>query len=134
MRLFIDWLTATPLSDALKTHAWAVPAIQTVHILAIAILMGSVLIVDLRLVGLGSRSQTIGDVARRYLPWFWGAFAVLLVMARPAALNGGSPPSIGMKRALAGSWLPTPNQTPEISFGSNDGAAIVAAGAGWRWA
>jgi len=76
---FIDWLTATPLSDAIKVHAWAVPVIQTVHILAIAVLMGTVLIVDLRLVGLGGRSQRIGHVARRYLPWFWAAFAVLAV-------------------------------------------------------
>src|SRR6478609_9517183 len=49
---FSDWLATTPLSMTFQTVAWIIPAVQSVHIIAIAIVMSSVVMVDLRLLGL----------------------------------------------------------------------------------
>ena len=86
----IEWLAASPLSQLLGAHKWITPALQTVHILAIAALMASVLVVDLRLLGVGGEAGTLRQVTSRYLAWIWRALAVLalsgalLVVGEPA--------------------------------------------------
>lgn len=51
------------------------PIIQTVHILGIAVVMGSVVILDLRILGLAVPSQKISEMTRRLMPWLWWALA-----------------------------------------------------------
>ncbi len=75
---FCEHLAATPLSQVIQATEWAIPAIQTVHIVAVATVMASILIVDLRLMGFASREQSIAAVAKRYLPAVWYALPVLL--------------------------------------------------------
>lgn len=75
---FCNWLSQTPVSLAIQNAFWVIPTVQTVHILAIATVMASVVMVDFRLLGVVGRSQTIPDVAHRYLPWIWCAVLVLL--------------------------------------------------------
>lgn len=76
---FCEQLAATPLSQMIQTTEWVIPAIQTVHIVAVAAVMASILIVDLRLLGFASRDQSMAAVAGRYLPAVWCALPVLLV-------------------------------------------------------
>lgn len=79
LRGFGDWLYATSLSTSIREVGWLIPAIQSVHILAIAILVGSTLASDLRLAGVFATDETPATVVRRYLPWMWGALLVLLL-------------------------------------------------------
>jgi len=51
------------------------PIIQTVHILGIAVVMGSVVMLDLRILGLAAHSQKIPEMTRRLMPWLWWALA-----------------------------------------------------------
>jgi len=74
---FVDWLASTPPSIALAKSSWIVPTTQTVHIVAIAILFSSVLMVGLRLMGWAGRGQTLEGTVARFGPWFWGALIVL---------------------------------------------------------
>ena len=76
---FCDWLSQTPISLLFQTVDWIIPAVQSVHILAIAIVMSSVVMVDFRLLGLTGRSQTISAVTRRFIPWVWWSLVVLLL-------------------------------------------------------
>jgi hypothetical protein len=76
---FCDQLSATPLSQAIQTTDWVIPAVQTVHIIAVATVITSILMVDLRLMGFAARTQPIAAVANRYLPPVWYALPVLLV-------------------------------------------------------
>ena len=76
---FCDQLSATPLSQAIQTTDWVIPAVQTVHIIAVATVITSILMVDLRLMGFAARNQPIAAVANRYLPPVWYALPVLLV-------------------------------------------------------
>jgi len=76
---FCDWLSQTPISMTFQSVQWIIPMVQSVHILAIAIVMSSVIMVDLRLMGLMGHTQSISGLARRFLPWVWWSLAVLLV-------------------------------------------------------
>ncbi len=88
--LFCTWLAATPLSQSIQSTEWVIPTVQTVHILAVASVMSSALMIDLRLMGLGFRDQTILSVAQRFLPFIWWPLPILLasgatlIIAEPA--------------------------------------------------
>jgi uncharacterized membrane protein SirB2 len=76
---FCDWLSQTPISLLFQAVEWIIPAVQSVHILAIAIVMSSVVLVDLRLMGLMGHSQSISAMTRRFIPWVWWSLVVLLI-------------------------------------------------------
>ncbi len=89
-------LYETPLSTGIRQVTWLIPALQSVHILAIAILVGSAIVMELRLAGLMATDETPGTVVRRHLPWLWSALGVLLLtgltlgIAEPARVLGNS--------------------------------------------
>jgi hypothetical protein len=76
---FIEWTASTPLSHAISTSTWAFAVIESIHLLALSVIGGAVLIVDLRLLGFGIRTQTLEDVARGAQPWFIGSWTVMIV-------------------------------------------------------
>jgi hypothetical protein len=75
---FCVWLDQTPASQVVQTHAWIVPTVQTIHILAIAVVTTSALMIDLRLVGIIGRDQPIERVSSRFFPLIWSVVLVLL--------------------------------------------------------
>ena len=77
LKSLIGWIEATPLSTAIKSAAWVVPSVQSLHILAICVVFVSVAMLDLRLVGLIDRDQSVRRMARRYLPPVGWALPVL---------------------------------------------------------
>ena len=76
---FAKWLGATALSHAIQTAGWVIPTLQTIHILAIAVLFFSAVIVDLRLWRVLQRDVPLKDVARRFLPVIWPVLLILLL-------------------------------------------------------
>ena len=78
MQQFAEWLAGTPFSIAIQTHLWVIPAVQSVHIVAIGLVLVSVLMVNLRILGISGRDQPLIDTAHRFGPWLWTALAVLL--------------------------------------------------------
>jgi hypothetical protein len=76
---FSDWLAASSLSSSLQGIGWMVPTVQTVHILAIAAVLASASMVNLRLVGVGASSQSMDAVSARFAPWVWSAIVLLAV-------------------------------------------------------
>jgi len=77
MESFSSWLSGTELSQLIQSTLWVIPAVQSVHIIAIGVIFGSILMVDLRVLGVVSADQPVAVVSRRFAPWFWGALAVL---------------------------------------------------------
>ena len=65
------------------------PIVQALHILGIGAVMGSVVMIDLRLLGIAVPTQNVGEMVRRLMPWMWGALllnactGLLFVVARP---------------------------------------------------
>jgi hypothetical protein len=76
---FIDWVAASPLSKAISTSTWAFAVIESIHLLALSVIGGSVVIVDLRLLGYGIKAQSLEKVARDAQPWFLWSWAVMIV-------------------------------------------------------
>ena len=79
MTHFADWLSATPMSVYLqRNEVWAIPTIQSVHIVGIGVIIGSALMITLRVVGVASMDQSPLENQKRFGPWFVGALLVLL--------------------------------------------------------
>ena len=76
---FFQWAEATPLGELIRTSTWAFAVIESLHLLALSVIGGAVLIVALRRLGFGLRTQPIADRARRARPWFVGSLIVMLV-------------------------------------------------------
>lgn len=79
MNDFIDWLQATPLAEFMQQSAWAFPAAESVHVVALSLVLGTIAIVDLRLIGVASRRARFTQLAQDCLPSTWVAFAVAVV-------------------------------------------------------
>ncbi len=73
------WLAATPLSHTIQTTSWIIPTIQIIHILGVAVLFSSAVLVDLRIWRLLERDIPLAQVARRFLPSIWPVLLILLV-------------------------------------------------------
>ncbi len=103
---FCAWLAATRASAFLGREEWVVPAVQSVHLLLIAAVMGSVLFLGLRLLGLHGTAESVTVVAHRLLPVIWGAVVGLaatggvLIVAEPA--RELTNPAFGCKMLLLG--------------------------------
>jgi hypothetical protein len=76
---FFQWCEASGFGQAVKTSPWAFAITESVHLLALAAIGGAVLVLDLRLLGLGLRRQRIPDLARDVYPWQVGSLIVLLI-------------------------------------------------------
>ena len=73
------WIDATPLSQWMQITPWVVPTVQTVHLLAIAVVASSALMIDLRLLGLFWADRPMKDVSSRFLPLIWWPLIILFV-------------------------------------------------------
>ena len=63
-----------PLKDS-----WLFPAIQSIHLTGIALLVGSTVILALRLLGVALDRHTVAEVTHRFAPWSRGGFVILLI-------------------------------------------------------
>jgi len=84
------WLEQTSLSQAIQVNNWVVPTVQTVHILAIAVVASSALMIDLRLIGVLGTEQPLKVISARFSPFLW--CALLVLMATGAIMIVGEPP------------------------------------------
>jgi tellurite resistance protein TehA-like permease len=75
---FCDWLSATSLSIAFQETSWFVPLVQTVHILAIAIILSAVAMLSFRLIVTSADTFEQG-LSTDWVPWVWSALVVLLI-------------------------------------------------------
>ncbi len=105
---FIDWVAASGLSKWISQSTWAFAVVESIHLLALSVLGGSVLIVDLRLLGFGIRTHTLQEIAREAQPWFLGSWTVmittglLLFWSEPQKLFYSTPFAVKMSCLLLG--------------------------------
>ena len=82
-----DWLELTVVGAAIRDSIWLFPAIEAVHLLALAVMGGAVLMVDLRLLGFGLNSRTVTEVAQDAKPWFQRALMLMFATGIPLFLS-----------------------------------------------
>ena len=73
---FLHWLESTRLAIAISESSWLFPGIESVHVLAITLVVGSITMVDLRLLDVNLRDRPVGELIDEILPWTWTSFAV----------------------------------------------------------
>ena len=76
---FSRWLATTSLSHTIQTAGWIIPALQVIHILCVAVVFSSAILVDLRIWRLLQRDVPMPEVVRRFLPTIWPVLLVLLI-------------------------------------------------------
>jgi hypothetical protein len=74
----VNFIYNSGSSAWMRTAGWVIPAVQTVHILALSVLLGGSVLLDLKLAGVLARADTGAAVVRRYMPSVWAALGVLL--------------------------------------------------------
>ncbi len=79
---WIAYLEDSALADTIRENDLLFPLIESVHVLTICLVVGSILVVDLRLLGLASINRPVSRVTHGILPLTWCAFVV-------AVLSGG---------------------------------------------
>ena len=70
---FFASIEAWPIATAIKESEWMFQTIETVHVLALALVVGSISMLDLRLLG-RSPHRGVKEFSREVLPWTWVAF------------------------------------------------------------
>jgi hypothetical protein len=76
---FFEWLSTSPLANAVNGPEWLFPLIQSIHFVGFALSIGTIAIVDLRLLGLGMARQTASELAADLHRWTLAGFAVMLI-------------------------------------------------------
>src|SRR5213592_3240135 len=75
---FFQLLQYSSLLSAMRSSPWVFPVIASIHLMGLALIGGAVLLVDLRLLGLGMRNQPLPQIARYAERWFVVSLAILL--------------------------------------------------------
>jgi len=90
LKQFAKWLSTTFLSVFIQRHnGWVIPTIQTIHIVGIGVVLGSVFMIDLRVLGWAGMDQTLRQTTTRFGPWLTAALyvqlatGVLMVIGEP---------------------------------------------------
>ena len=84
--LFV-WFEETSVGIAVRESVWAFPIIESVHLLGLCLLGGAVILVDLRLLGLGLTGESIAALARLTRPWLVAGVVVLIATGIPLFLS-----------------------------------------------
>lgn len=79
MEDFAYWLSMTEFSYVIQSDTRIIPWLQIIHITALALVFGSVLMVCGKLMNWFAAGESVDSILRRYLPWIWGGTVVLAV-------------------------------------------------------
>ena len=78
-RHFAEWIGSTALNEWLGENAWVIPISQSIHIVCLAVVFGSALVISLRLLGIGKAGRSTSQTVTTLVPWMYRALFVLLV-------------------------------------------------------
>lgn len=91
-------IEAWPISAAMRGEMpgteWLFPIIETLHVMALTLVVGSIAMMDLRLIGIASRDSAVSRLSNEVLPWTWTAwslaavFGTLMFMAKAETYAG----------------------------------------------
>jgi hypothetical protein len=76
---YLELLTNTPFAIAIATGASLFPWLECIHVVAIATVVGTIAIVDLRLLGYRAHRKSAGRLIDELLPYTWAAFGIAAI-------------------------------------------------------
>jgi hypothetical protein len=90
----LQWINDLPFSERVRDTLWVFPSIETIHVIAIVFVLGSITRLDMRLMGLIWRDRPVTEVSGEMLPFTWTSFVIaaifgsMLWMAKPLTYFG----------------------------------------------
>jgi hypothetical protein len=75
----MEWLQATSLAVFIQQTKWVFTTIEVIHVVAISLVIGTIAMIDLRLLGFASTRRPFTELAREILPWTWAAFVLAAI-------------------------------------------------------
>ena len=84
---FFQWCYQTAIGEGIRNSTWLFPVIEAFHLLGLGLTAGTVLIVDLRLFGVGLRKQPAAQLWASTRPWLIGGVIVMFVSGIPLFLS-----------------------------------------------
>ena len=84
---FFQWCYQTPVGEAVRESTWLFPVIEAFHLVGLGLTIGAVLIVDLRLLGLGLSKQPVALLAVAAEPWLLGSLTLMFASGIPLFLS-----------------------------------------------
>ena len=75
---FFVWCEHTMIGTAVRDSIWLFPIIEVAHLVGLAVLGGAILLVDLRLLGIGLHGVPVASLARSARPWLWSSLALTI--------------------------------------------------------
>ncbi len=79
LKPLFTWLQDSPLGIAISESGWMFPSIETVHVFALTLVVGSIAMMDFRLLGVFGKSHKVTRLADDVLPWTWMSFVVAVI-------------------------------------------------------
>ena len=74
-----QWFYDSSLGETIRDSTWLFPVIEALHLLGLALVAGTVLLVDLRLLGVGLRQQPVAQLWATARPLLLGALVLMFV-------------------------------------------------------
>ena len=87
---FALWLQKQWYSDGIAKTPYLIPLLQTIHTLAVAMLITAVLMITLRVFMVAGKNRTLGQTLHRFVPWIWWCLLVCFITGWLLAI--GEPP------------------------------------------
>jgi hypothetical protein len=84
---FFQWCEATRLGLTIRESTVLFPVIESVHLVALALIGGAIIVVDLRFLGYGLTNLSLKQVARNARPWLIGGVTVMFLTGIPLFLS-----------------------------------------------
>jgi len=79
MEKFFQWLYDSPAGTAIRESGSLFPWIESIHVLSITLVVGSIAVVDLRLLGIASKGRAVSRLSDEVLPLTWVSFIVAAI-------------------------------------------------------
>jgi uncharacterized membrane protein SirB2 len=84
---FFQWCYSTPVGEGIRNSTWLFPVIEAFHLLGLGLTAGAVLVLDLRLLGVGLRKQTAAQLWANTRPWLLGSVTLMFASGIPLFLS-----------------------------------------------
>jgi hypothetical protein len=93
---FLAWLEGTSIANAIMTVAWIYPALESSHYVGLSFLVGGIMLIDLRVLGVANSLPLKSMIG--LLPWVWAGFAINVISGSLLFTYGAS--QFGTNRAF----------------------------------
>jgi hypothetical protein len=74
-----EWIERSSAGEWMRSSRVVFPVVESVHLIGLALFVGTLLLIDMGLLGLGMRRQPVSQVAAALAPFTWSGFALLML-------------------------------------------------------